>query len=202
MFGKLQKSKRWVMVIGGLAGLAAGGLLLPGQDLFSDFQYPVPHAECVFFGPNHNSLVATGYTGQGRSNVLGTAKAGLTDQVMRQVPDFTPPGASASNSTSRDSKLGLIDKYIFQAMAGAGVTPAGPTTDYEFIRRASLDLTGRIPTADAVLAFVNSADPNKRATLWRLIPEQLANLPDQAFSAGRTSVLHLHQDFFTERQTI
>ena len=58
------------MVIGGLAGLAAGGLLLPGQDLFSDFQYPVPHAECVFFGPNHNSLVATGYTGRGLSNIL------------------------------------------------------------------------------------------------------------------------------------
>ncbi|HEY3838083.1 MAG TPA: hypothetical protein VGL72_15995 [Bryobacteraceae bacterium] len=67
MFGKLEKNKRWGMVIGGVAGLAASGWLLPGQDLSTDFEYPVSHAECVFFGANHGSFVATGYSGQGKT---------------------------------------------------------------------------------------------------------------------------------------
>jgi hypothetical protein len=151
-------------------------VLLRGQDILN-FEYPVPHPECIFFGPMHDSLVATGYNGQGTANAVNTARTGLTNEVMRQIPDtsvhssvneapkFTPPGGSGSNSAGRDTKLGLIDKYTFQAMTGAGVTPASPTTDFEFIRRVTLDLTGRIPTPDAVVAFVNSTDLNKRANL-------------------------------------
>jgi hypothetical protein len=45
------------------------------------------------------------------------------------------------------------------------VTPAAPTTDYEFIRRVTLDLTGRIPTAARVTTFVADKTPNKRANL-------------------------------------
>ena len=164
---------------GGCAvALAAGGWLLRGQDLFTDFQYPVPHAECVFFGPNHDSFVATGYNGQGIANTINNARAGLTEQVVSQIPvsangrepgtiepAFAPPGGSQTHSTNSDKQLGLIDRFTFQAMAGAGVTPAAPTSDYEFIRRITLDLTGRIPTPDAVTAFVSSSDPNKRANL-------------------------------------
>jgi len=50
-------------------------------------------------------------------------------------------------------------------MQAAGVTPAGTTNDYEFIRRATLDLTGRIPTPDAVLSFANSTSATKRVEL-------------------------------------
>jgi hypothetical protein len=39
------------------------------------------------------------------------------------------------------------------------------TTDAEFIRRASLDITGVIPTASKVKAFLQSSDPEKRAKL-------------------------------------
>jgi hypothetical protein len=151
--------------LGCVAGIVASCWLLHGQDILSGFEYPVPHPECVFFGPMHDSIVATGYNGQGITAAVNTARAGLTEEVIRQIPQFTPPGGSGSNSTRRDSQLGLIDKYTFQAMAGAGVTPADPTNDFEFIRRITLDLTGRIPTPDAVVAFVNSADPNKRAAL-------------------------------------
>jgi hypothetical protein len=175
MFRNTQTGKRWMIAVGGLAGLAASGWLLHGQDLLSDFQYPVPHAECVFFGANHASFVATGYNGQGIVNAVNTARAGLTEEVTHQLPaitldtniqpQFAPPGGSQSNSSNRDNQLGLIDKLTFQAMEGAGVTPAPATTDFEFIRRVTLDLTGRIPTADALIAFTSSNTPNKRAAL-------------------------------------
>jgi hypothetical protein len=171
MFKNVQTSKRWMFTFGGVATLVAGGWLLHGQDLFSDFEYPVPHPECVFFGANHASFVATGYNGQGIANAVNTARTGLTEEVVRRIPDstmapdFAPPGGSPTNSAGRDTQLGLIDKFTFQAMEGAGVTPASPTSDYEFIRRVTLDLTGRIPTPDAVTTFVNSTDLNKRANL-------------------------------------
>src|SRR6185437_9937013 len=145
----------------------AGGWLLRGQDLFTDFQYSVPHAECVFFGPRHAALVSSGYNGQGITNTVNLNRAVLTDSVISQIPGRSeetsaPPGGSSTNSTARDTQLGLIDKFTFQAMTGAGVRPADSTNDFEFIRRATLDLTGRIPTPDAVLSFVGSTDPKKR----------------------------------------
>src|SRR4051812_10545193 len=37
----------------------------------------------------------------------------------------------------------FVDDYIFSKMAADGVAPAAPATDAEFLRRVSLDLTGR-----------------------------------------------------------
>jgi hypothetical protein len=68
--------------------------------------------------------------------------------------------------------MGLIDSYLFADMQGQGVTPAGLTTDWEFIRRVTLDLTGRIPVPSRVLAFVADKTPNKRSAL---IEELLAS---------------------------
>jgi len=60
---------------------------------------------------------------------------------------------------------GTIDDFIFADFTANGITPAPLTTDWEFIRRVTLDLTGRIPPPDRVLSFVASTDPNKRAAL-------------------------------------
>src|SRR4029453_10196141 len=53
----------------------------------------------------------------------------------------------------------------------SGVAPAGKTNDFEFIRRVTLDLTGRIPTPERVLSFTADTAADKRA---RLIDELLA----------------------------
>src|SRR6185295_15893895 len=53
----------------------------------------------------------------------------------------------------------------------AGVAPAPPTNDYEFIRRVTLDLTGRIPTAARVTSFVADTAADKRS---KLIEELMA----------------------------
>ena len=51
--------------------------------------------------------------------------------------------------------------------------PLSPQTDdAEFIRRVSLDIRGRIPAAERVVAFLNDSDPSKRA---KLIDEFLAD---------------------------
>jgi hypothetical protein len=59
----------------------------------------------------------------------------------------------------------LADQYIFGKMQADGVAPAPASGDAEFLRRVYLDLTGRIPTVDQALQFLNSTDSNKRTAL-------------------------------------
>lgn len=67
--------------------------------------------------------------------------------------------------------VNFIDSDLFNAMKAAGVQPAALSSDAEFLRRVSLDLTGQIPDAATVVAFVNDKTPDKRA---RKIDELLA----------------------------
>ncbi|MGE0610075.1 MAG: DUF1549 domain-containing protein [Pirellulales bacterium] len=60
------------------------------------------------------------------------------------------------------AQAGEIDARI---EAGAGGSLAGPASDAEFLRRASLDFTGTIATAKRARAFLADADPHKRDTL-------------------------------------
>src|SRR5262249_44294974 len=48
----------------------------------------------------------------------------------------------------------FIDDSIFGRMVTAGIPSAPLSTDAEFLRRVTLDLTGRIPSAEDVQAFV------------------------------------------------
>ena len=59
----------------------------------------------------------------------------------------------------------FIDNILFGKMQADNIEAAPLCTDGEFMRRVSLDLTGRIPTAVSVNAFLADTDPNKRDAL-------------------------------------
>jgi hypothetical protein len=87
----------------------------------------------------------------------------------KQVSDLTRDvAAKLPRIGAGDKKVvirNLIDQHLFGAMDRDKIPHAQPTNDYEFCRRAYLDLTGRIPTPDQLNAFVNNADPGKRDKL-------------------------------------
>lgn len=56
-----------------------------------------------------------------------------------------------------------IDGEIFAKLAAAGIEPARLAGDEEFLRRIYVDLTGTIPTASEVDAFLADTSPDKRA---------------------------------------
>src|SRR5262249_53973592 len=58
-----------------------------------------------------------------------------------------------------------IDAILAEAWKSAGVAPAPPTTDAQFVRRVYLDLIGRIPSVAETLAFVDDQRPDKRRQL-------------------------------------
>ncbi len=90
--------------------------------------------------------------------------AGITQAVTQRIAR-EPSGRSVQAAT------GTIDRRLFEAMEQAGVQPARICTDEEYLRRATLDLTGRIPTRARVEAFRADQLPDKRE---RLVDELLA----------------------------
>src|SRR2546427_10002436 len=56
----------------------------------------------------------------------------------------------------------FIDDAIFNRMAAAGIQSAPIASDAEFLRRVTLDLTGRIPSGGDVVAFMFDTNQSKR----------------------------------------
>ncbi len=76
-----------------------------------------------------------------------------------------------------------IDALIDRKLSDKGIPPNPPADDATFVRRAYLDIAGRIPTRAETVAFLQDSSPRKRAQLIR-------NLLD---SDGHTS--HLYNYF-------
>jgi len=58
-----------------------------------------------------------------------------------------------------------VDELIDAHLAKAGITPPPPAKDEVFVRRAYLDVVGRIPTNREAESFIGSEDPGKRDAL-------------------------------------
>ncbi|HHK42808.1 MAG TPA: DUF1549 domain-containing protein, partial [Planctomycetaceae bacterium] len=58
-----------------------------------------------------------------------------------------------------------IDRLVEERLAELGLKPSEVVGDYGFLRRVTLDLTGRLPRVDEVVAFARDSEPNKR-TVW------------------------------------
>jgi len=127
-----------------------------------DLPVDTTHPECSYFGPQREffeeaALNAMG--GRQRPTRLST----LTNRVTAALAP--PPGGSRTHTMDESHPAGSIDAFIWSDFQANKITPAPATTDWEFIRRVTLDLTGRVPTPDQVLAFVNDTTSGKRAKL-------------------------------------
>lgn len=86
------------------------------------------------------------------------------------------PGGSKTKRIIEGKKPAYLDEMIRAAWDKAKVKPSPLAPDAEFLRRAYLDVLGRIPTTQEALAFLDNKDPGKRAKLV----EYLLASPDYA----------------------
>src|SRR5438874_827681 len=66
--------------------------------------------------------------------------------------------ALATPALPQGAATNPIDRYFDAAWKSAGITPGPVADDYEFLRRVSLDVTGRLPKPDEIRAFVHAPD--------------------------------------------
>lgn len=79
----------------------------------------------------------------------------VPEQVYAELPEFN-----------------FIDGHVWSKLQKLNIVPSDVCDDSTYLRRATTDICGRIPTADEVAAFLNDAAPDKRAALVdRLLKE-------------------------------
>lgn len=83
----------------------------------------------------------------------------ITDQVAKALP------SRPATPAARIARVNYIDEQIFSKIERDRIPHAALASDEEFLRRISLDLTGRIPTPTEVRAFLADTAPDKRAKL-------------------------------------
>ena len=83
--------------------------------------------------------------------------------------------AAAATGQERDVRRASdeIDRLIDRGLAEAKLTSAPPASDAEFLRRVTLDITGRVPAYEETVTFLESSDPAKR----RLAIDRLLDSP-------------------------
>lgn len=58
-----------------------------------------------------------------------------------------------------------IDDHVWRGLERLGLTASAPAPDHRFVRRATLDIIGRLPTADEAREFLDSPSPSRREEL-------------------------------------
>jgi hypothetical protein len=86
---------------------------------------------------------------------------------------ISPVSAQAESSQDREVRAlaESIDQAIAAKWAERGVHPTHAADDAEFVRRVSLDLTGRIPTVSEVRDFLDDRSADKRLRVVKQLME-------------------------------
>jgi hypothetical protein len=95
-------------------------------------------------------------------------QASLNHQLSAVAEAVAPSGRRRSadppaGGVSYPVSVNYIDDEIFGKMKTDGIRPAPMSTDEEFLRRVTVDLTGQIPDPATVLAFLADKSADKRA---------------------------------------
>ena len=83
----------------------------------------------------------------------------ITGPVVAQ--EKAPPPREVVGPTVEET-VRKIDGHLAAFWSRNGIIPAAFADDAEFLRRLSLDLVGRIPTAAEARAYIENKDPDKR----------------------------------------
>lgn len=86
----------------------------------------------------------------------------------------------------------FVDEHVFANLKTLGIPPSAPCDDATFLRRVTLDIGGRLPTASEAAAFLASQNPNKRDA----VIDDLLKSPDYAdyFANKWTALLKNRRD--------
>jgi hypothetical protein len=105
------------------------------------------------------------------------------DNGVAPVPAILPIGTPARDNFADVAASTKVDELINAKLRKLGIVPSELCTDEEFLRRASLDIGGTLPTPAEIRAFTADPSPDKRT---KKIEELLAR---PTYAAWWTTVL-------------
>ena len=82
------------------------------------------------------------------------------------------PGSVSEELYTKLPKYNFIDGHVWTKLRRLGITPSDPTSDDKFLRRAYIDVIGRVPTPQEAEAFIASKNKDKRTKLIDHLIEQ------------------------------
>src|SRR5581483_1276259 len=84
-------------------------------------------------------------------------------EAARVLPTGTLSTEAWLKASTAPLAPGEIDRLVHQELDKASIKPAPLTTDEQFVRRVSIDLTGKLPTPETLKLFWADKSPTKRA---------------------------------------
>jgi Protein of unknown function (DUF1549)/Protein of unknown function (DUF1553) len=113
----------------------------------------ISNSDCTFLREPENFRGV-----QARHRLEVSRRTEAVSSALEQQPSSAVPAQDIPRRT-------FIDILVFDRMARDGIPSAPVISDLHFMRRVTLDLTGRIPSPDEINNFMSSQDPNKRDVL-------------------------------------
>lgn len=152
--------------------------LVPGEAVslrvdarFSDGQQRDVTWLAQFFS-NDESVVKVTPEGKVTSLRSGEGVVRVHFQTQVEVARFSAPFSADVSAADFTSGSTVVDGPLFAKLRDLRIPPAGRCDDAAFVRRASLDATGVLPSPERVRAFVTDPSLDKRA---RLVEELLGS---------------------------
>ncbi|MFP6763578.1 MAG: DUF1549 and DUF1553 domain-containing protein, partial [Planctomycetaceae bacterium] len=98
--------------------------------------------------------------------VLIKDRTGTTSVMIRfqkHVSAFMATVPLGSPTPNLPTPANFVDQHVFARLKTLGLPPSGECDDSTFLRRVTIDLTGRIPTLAETNTFLAASDPARRA---------------------------------------
>ena len=128
--------------------------------------------EMTRFRSNDDAVASVSETGKVESKGRGDSHVvAFYDNGVMPIPVMLPVSDPSKYPKMPGSDRTRVDALVNSKLKKAGIVPSDLCTDAEFLRRASLDVTGTLPPPSEIEAFIADKTPGKRD---RKIDELLA----------------------------
>lgn len=132
-----------------------------------------------FFQSSEPTVVVVSEQGIVRAGALpgdATIMARYRGQIATWDSVIPRPQNIAAAEFAALPRFNFIDDIVWQKLARLNILPSELINDETFLRRVSIDLIGRLPTADEARAWLDDTRPNKR----ELLVDRLLARPEYA----------------------
>ena len=128
---------------------------------------------------NEPAVIRVGVDGKVRAGEL-PGEATIMARYMGNIATWSSaiprPDPVPAERYASLPRANFIDDHVYERLSQLNILPSGPASDSQFLRRAYIDVIGRMPTAEESRSFFSDAEAGKRE---RLI-DRLLDRPEYA----------------------